>query len=173
MEIKNIILSIEKFNKIEAATHPNITFKQWKYNNDNYIVFVNLERNDEIFEINLLDEYEINIEFGLGSIQKNRTNVTLYLKPIDVIMIKYTNSNNDNSNNNNSNNNNSNNNNDNSKNDNSNFNSKNNTFIIIISIIILIAIIIIIAFFIRRYIIKKEKNDNFINTTSELMDDNE
>ena len=138
---KDMILSIEKVDKIEYDTNPNVTFKQWKYKNNNYIVVVNLERNDEIFKINLLKDYSINKEFGLGKIKKSGNIVTFSLKPIDVIMVKY-----------------------NSK-------KNNNLVIIIIPIIVAIIILIIIGFFLRKYIMKKNKNDNFINTTSKLMND--
>ena len=136
-----MILSIEKVDKIEYDINPNVTFKQWKYKNNNYIVVVNLERNDEIFKINFLKDYSINKEFGLGKIKKSGNIVTFSLKPIDVIMVKY-----------------------NSK-------KNNNLVIIIIPIIVAIIILIIIGFFLRKYIMKKNKNDNFINTTSKLMND--
>ena len=141
---KDIILSIDKVNKIETFKNPNVKFKQWKYKSDNYIVVVNLERCDEIFVINLLDEFDTMQEFGLGSIEKNGNNITFNLKPIDVIMIKY------------------------SKNEN------NNNSIIISSIIIsLIIIIIATVLIVKRYIMKKKETNNFINTTSKLLDDKE
>ena len=146
---KDIILSIDKVNKIETFKNPNVKYKQWKYKSDNYIVVVNLERSDEIFVINLLDEFDINKEFGLGSIIKNGSNITFNLKPIDVIMIKY------------------------SKNQNNN----NNNFIIIIILPIIIALIIIVIvtfFIVKRYVGKKnETTNNFDNTTSKLVDDKE
>jgi len=86
---KDIILSVEDINKIVYDNNPNVTFKQWKYNDYNYIVVINLERYNEIFKINLLNEFEINKEFGLGTINKNGNNITFILKPTDVIMLKY------------------------------------------------------------------------------------
>ena len=133
---KDMILSIEKVEKLEYIGNPNVTFKQWKYNNNNYIVVVNLERNDEIFEINLLSDYEINKEFGLGTIKKSGSSITFDLKPIDVIMVKYVKYNSE----------------------------KNNLMIIIISSIVLIIVLIFIGFFIRRLIMKKNISNNSIDT---------
>ena len=62
---KDVILSIDKVNKIEYTNNYNVTFKQLKYNKTNYIVIVNLERRKEIFKIDLLDKYKIQKEFGL------------------------------------------------------------------------------------------------------------
>ena len=50
-EYKDMILSIEKVDRIEYKENNNIAFKQWKYNGYNYIVFTNLGRKNEIFEI--------------------------------------------------------------------------------------------------------------------------
>ena len=50
---KDVILSIDKVNKIEYIQNNNVSFRQWKYNNSNYIAIVNLEREKEIFKINL------------------------------------------------------------------------------------------------------------------------
>ena len=58
-EYKDIILSIDKVNKIKYVQNNNVTFRQWKYNNSNYIAVNNLERRKEIFKIDLLDKYEI------------------------------------------------------------------------------------------------------------------
>ena len=131
---KDVILSVEKVNYIEYKENSNAAFKQWKYNGYNYLVVVNLERKNEIFEINLLNEYKINKEFGLGNFEQNKNNIIIYLEPIDVFMIKY---NIDNS---------------------SNFN-----FTIIIVLIILIPITILIIFIIKRYFIKKKNKSTFIN----------
>jgi len=131
---KDVILSVEKVNYIEYKENSNAAFKQWKYNGYNYLVVVNLERKNEIFEINLLNEYKINKEFGLGTFKQNKNNIIIYLEPIDVFMIKY---NIDNS---------------------SNFN-----FTIIIVLIILISIAMLIIFIIKRYFIKKENKSTFIN----------
>ena len=87
---KDVILSIDEVNKIEYTKNLNVSFRQWKYKKINYIVVVNLERNKEIFRINLLDKYKINKEFGLGNFIKNGTEIIFNLEPIDVIMIKYT-----------------------------------------------------------------------------------
>ena len=67
---KDIILSIDEIKKIEFAENLNVTFRQWKYNKTNYIVVVNLEREKEIFKIDLLDKYKIVKEFGLGNYKK-------------------------------------------------------------------------------------------------------
>ena len=38
---KDVILSIDKVNKIEYTNNYNVSFRQWKYNKINYIVIVN------------------------------------------------------------------------------------------------------------------------------------
>ena len=86
---KDIILSIDKVNKIEYTQNYNVSFRQWRYNKNNYIAIVNLERSKETFKINLLDKYKINKEFGLGKYKKNGTELIFDLEPIDVIMIKF------------------------------------------------------------------------------------
>ena len=125
---KDIILSVEKINEIKYKNNNNIVFKQWKYNDYNYIVIVNLERINEIFEIDLLNEYEVIKEFGLGNFKQNKNNIIVYLEPIDVFMIKY-------------------------KLD----NSHSSFLTIIIVLIILIAIAILTLFIVRRYF-KNKKN---------------
>ena len=40
-------------------------------------------------EINLLNKYSVNKEFGLGTFKQHKNNITFYIKPIDVLMIKY------------------------------------------------------------------------------------
>ena len=87
---KDVILSIDKVDEIEYNQNYNVKYKQWKYNNSYYVVFVNLERNEEICKINLLDKYEINKEFGLGTFKENGTEIILNLESIDVIMMKFT-----------------------------------------------------------------------------------
>ena len=61
---KDMILSIEKIDQIEYEQNNNIAFKQWKYNGYNYIVIVNLGRQNEILEMNLIKKYSIIKEFG-------------------------------------------------------------------------------------------------------------
>ena len=70
---KDVILSIDKVNKIEYVQNNNVTFGLRKYNNSNYIFVNNLEREKEIFKIDLLDKYNIYKEFGLGNIKKMET----------------------------------------------------------------------------------------------------
>ena len=48
-----------------------------------------MERNNEIFEMNLLDKCKVIKEFGLGTFKQKKNNITFYLEPIDTIMIKY------------------------------------------------------------------------------------
>ena len=48
-----------------------------------------MERKNEIFEINLLNEYKVNKEFGLGTFKQNKNIIIFYLESIDVLMIKY------------------------------------------------------------------------------------
>ena len=130
-EYKDIILSIDKVNKIKYVQNNNVTFRQWKYNNSNYIAVNNLERRKEIFKIDLLDKYEISKQFGLGTFEKNGTEIIFNLEPIDVIMIK------------------------NSKSSSS---SKTNYLLIIFIILIIIMIFIALAiFFAKRYFVKNEK----------------
>ena len=86
---KDIILSVEKVNKIKYKNNNNVAFKQWKYNNFNYIVIVNLGKAKEIFEIDLLNNYKVIKEFGLGNFKQNEKDVIVILQPIDVFMIKY------------------------------------------------------------------------------------
>ena len=137
-------------DEIQTSKNRNIKYKQWKYKNDNYIVVINLERNNETFVINLLDEFEAKKEFGLGSIEKNGSNITFNLNPIDVIMIKYSKNNNNNNNNN-----------------------KNNSFIVVSIVISLIIIIIVAVFIVKKYVKNKNETNKFINSTSKLINDNE
>ena len=142
---KDIILSIDKVNEIQTSKNRNVKFKQWKYKSDNYIVVINLERNNETFVINLLDEFDTKKEFGLGSIEKNGKNITFNLKPIDVIMVKY------------------------SKNKN---NNKNYSIVIVSILISLIIIIIVAVFIVKKYIKNKNETNNFVNSTTKLINDN-
>ena len=84
---KDMILSIEETNCLEYIENPNVTFRQWKYNDSNYIVIANLERANEIFEIKLFDDYDLYKEFGLGKYQKKGKQIIFELEPIDVFMI--------------------------------------------------------------------------------------
>ena len=139
---KNIILSIDKINKIEFIPNYNVTFKQWKYNEANYIVILNLEYHKEIFTINLLDKYKINKEFGLGTFKINGTEIIFELESLDVLMLKY------------------------SK------NSKKSNLLIIVSVLIIIIIFIAtMIFFVRKYLINKNKTKTFIDSVSKLMTD--
>ena len=126
----------------------NVSFKQWKYNNTNYIVIVNLEYRKEIFKIDLLDNFTIHKEFGLGNYLENGTELIFDLEPIDVIMITY------------------------SKSSKSSNNSKSSNLLAIFSIIIIIIIIIgVSCFFTRKYLLKKYKTKTFIDSVSKLMGD--
>ena len=139
---KDLILSIDEINKIEFTKNLNVTFRQWKYNKTNYIVVVNLEREKEIFKIDLLDKYKIVKEFGLGNYKKNGTEIIFNLEPIDVIMIKYTK------------------------------NSKKSNFLLIFFIVIIIIILIAAAaFFAKKYFLKKYKTKVFVESVSKLMND--
>ena len=138
-----MILSIEKVDKIEFKENNNVAFKQWKYNGYNYFVIANNVRGNEILEINLLKKYNIIKEFGLGSFKQNNNIITFYIKPIDVLMIKY-------------------------KLDNSNNSSSIIIFIIIISIII---ISIIIIYMVKKYC-KKVETKKFIDRIEPIMDQN-
>ena len=88
-EYKDMILSIEKVHQIEYTENNNVAFRQWKYNGYNYIVVTNLGRKKEILEINLLKRYRVIKEFGLGTFKQYNNNITFYIDPIDVLMIKY------------------------------------------------------------------------------------
>ena len=144
-EYKDIILSIDKVNKIKYVKNNNVTFGLWKYNNSNYIAVNNLERQKDIFKLDLLDKYEIAKQFGLGTFEKNGTEIIFNLEPIDVIMIKY------------------------SKSSSS---SKTNYLLIIFIILIIIMIFIALAiFFAKRYFVKNEKTKTFIDSVSKLMDE--
>ena len=85
---KDVFLSVDKVNKIEYVQNYNVTFGQWKHNNINYIAIVNLEREKETFKINLLEQYIIHKEFGLGIFKINGNEINFNLEPIDVILIK-------------------------------------------------------------------------------------
>ena len=76
---KDVILSIDKIDKIEYTQNYNVTFKQWKYNKYKYIVIINLERSKEIFKIDLLGNYKIHKEFGLGTLKKKEVRLLLIL----------------------------------------------------------------------------------------------
>ena len=142
-EYKDVILSIDPVDKIEYVNNYNVTFKQWKYKDVNYIVIVNLVTEDEIFEINIVKDRKIKKVFGLGKCKKSGSKIKFELKPLDVIMIRY--------------------------------NSNDYTLVIAISIIIPIIIILLIIGFClgKRYLKRKNKIDDFINSTSKLMNDNE
>ena len=144
---KDAILSIDKVNKIEYSQNYNVIFKHWKYNKTNFIVIVNLERKKETFKIDLLDKCEIKKEFGLGTFKENGTEIIFNLEPIDVIMMKYI---------------------DTSK------KQSNNSNILIIFLVIFFIIIFIAAmvFIFKRYFMKKYITKNFVDSVSELMDDN-
>ena len=137
-------------NKIEYKKNNNVTFKQWKYNNSNYIAVVNLEREKEIFKIDLLDKFYIKKEFGLGTFKKNGTEIIFNLEPIDVIMIKY------------------------SKNfpeDSSDSSDSNNLLIIFIIIIIVIIFIAILFFIVKKYLMRKNETNNFAESVSKSIND--
>ena len=88
-EYKDVLLSIEKVHQVEYTENNNVVFRQWKYNGYNYIVLVNLGRKKEILEMNLLNRYSVNKEFGFGTFKQYKNNVTFYIEPIDVLMVKY------------------------------------------------------------------------------------
>ena len=145
-EYKDIILSVEEVDEIKYMNNTNVIFKQWKYNNINYIVVVNLVRNSENFEIDILDNCEINKDFGLGKLKKSGSKIIFELEPIDVIMIKYKISN----------------------------SKKSNLYTIIICVLIaIVVIILVIGLFIRKYNIRKNKTNEFIDTNSKLISDTE
>ena len=132
-EYKDIILSIEKVHKIEYDENKNVAFRQWKYNGYYYIVIVNLGRQNETLEINLLNKYSVNKEFGLGTFKQHKNNITFYIKPIDVLMIKYKLDSSHNS----------------------------NWIIIVIVLIIIILISIIIVYIVKKY--HKKDDEKIIN----------
>ena len=140
---KDAILSLDKVDKIEYTPNYNVSFRQWKYNKTNYMAIVNLERSKEIFKINLLENYEVKKELGLGKYKKNGNELIFYLEPIDVVMISF------------------------SKNN----NSKSKGFVIFIIILIIIIIIGVIVFLARKYLLNKYKTINFIDSVSKLMGD--
>ena len=88
-QYKDMILSIEKVHQIEYTENNNVAFRQWKYNGYNYIVITNLGRQKETLEKNLLKRYSVIKEFGLGTYKQYKNNITFYIEPIDVLMIKY------------------------------------------------------------------------------------
>ena len=139
---KDVILSIDKVNKIEYIENNNVVFKHWKYNNNNYIAIVNLETEKEIFIIDLLDKYNINKEFGLGTFEKNGTEIILNLEPIDVMMIKFS----------------------------KNSSNSNNLLIAFLIIIIIIVFIALVVFFFRKLKIKYDTKI-FVDSVSKLMND--
>ena len=139
---KDMILSIEKIDQIEYEQNNNIAFKQWKYNGYNYIVIVNLGRQNEILEMNLIKKYSIIKEFGLGNFKQHKNNIIFYLEPIDVLMIKY-------------------------KLD----NSSNSSLIFIIALILILLIIIsIIIIYIVKKFYKTINTKKFIETIEPMMD---
>ena len=138
---KDVILSIDKVDKIEYINNYNVSFRQWKYNKTNYIAIVNLERSKESFKINLLKDYRVKKEFGLGNYKKKGSELIFNLEPIDVVMISFVE------------------------------NSKSNSLIIFFVMMIIIIIIAIICLFLRKYLINKYKTDNYIDSISKLMDD--
>ena len=173
---KDIILSIEKVDKIDYIKNDNVAFKQWKMNNSNYIAVINLERNNETFKVNLSNNYEINKEFGNGYYEKIDNEIIFYLEPIDVILVKYISSsenknksddisdntsdkNSDNNKDNNSDNN-GDNNSDNIKENNSNNNGKTKLIIIIVCSVAGAIILVVSIILIRRKMISR-RNDNY------------
>ena len=143
---KDVILSVDKINEIDYKKNDNVVFKQWKYNDSNYIVIVNLERTNEIFEINLLSKSKVIKEFGLGNFEQNGNNIILSLQPIDVFMIKYTFDNSDNS---------------------------GKSHLIIIFVIFLLILIVLIFLFVRKYYIKKKNKINYNSNGAEPILNNE
>ena len=141
-KFKDVILSIDKVNKIEYTINYNITFKQWKCNKTNYIAIVNLERNKEIFKLDLLGKYKIIKEFGIGNYKKNGTEIIFSLEPIDVIMISYYSE-----------------------------SSKSYALVIFYIIVIIIIVIGLLIFFTRKYLTNKYKTNTFIDSVSKLMND--
>ena len=139
---KDVILSIDKVNRIEYVQNYNVTFGLRKYNNINYIFVNNLEREKEIFKINLMEKYNIYKEFGLGKIKINGNEITFYLEPIDVKMIKY------------------------SKNSSSNF-----LLVAFIIIIIIIIIVMALIFIVKRYLNKKSITKTSMDSVSKLTGD--
>ena len=142
-----MILSVEEVPNIEYKENINVAFRQWKYNEYNYIVIGILERNNEIFEMNLLNKYKIIKEFGLGTFKQKKNNITFYLEPIDTIMIKYKLDKSDNS---------------------------HSSTLIVIIIILSIIILAIVIYIVRRiYFIKKENEIKSLGKGLEpLMDKN-
>ena len=147
---KDVILSVEKINEIEYKKNDNVVFKQWRYNDSNYIVIVNLERTNEIFEIDLLTKSKVIKEFGLGNFEQKDNNIILNLQPIDVFMIKYIFDNSDYSD-----------------------KSENSYLIIIFVIIFLLTLIILLLFIIRKYYIKKKNKVDFNSKGAEPILNNE
>ena len=88
-EYKDMILSIEKVDRIEYKENNNIAFKQWKYNGYNYIVIANLGRENQKFEIDLINKYSVVKEFGLGTFKQHDNIITFNIEPVDALMIKY------------------------------------------------------------------------------------
>ena len=140
-EYKDMILSIEKVHQIEYTKNNNVAFKQWKYNGYNYIVVVNLGRQKEILEINLLKRYRIIKEFGIGTFKQYNNNITFYIEPIDALMIKYEFQ-----------------------------HSPISNLVIVIILIILIAISIIIMYIIKRYYKKDDIKKNNDKRLEPIMD---
>ena len=96
---------------------------------------------DEIFEINILKNYKAKKEFGLGKFKQTGSKLIFELKPIDVIMVKYSS------------------------------NDYTLVIVISIILPIIIVLLIISLFIKKRYSEKKNKTDDFINKTSKIMDD--
>ena len=141
-EYKDIILSIEKVHQIEYTENNNIAFRQWKYNDYYYIVIVNLGRNKEILEMDLLKRYKVIKEFGFGTFKQHKNNITFYIEPIDVLMVKY------------------------------NFEHSTNSNLVIIFVLIFIIILsIIIIYIVKRYY-TNVNTKKFIDKIEPIMDKN-
>ena len=128
-------------NKVEYIQNNNVTFGLRKYNKINYIFVNNLEREKEIFKINLMEKYSTNKEFGLGKIKINRNENTFYLEPIDVIIIKYSEI------------------------------SSSNYLLVTFIIIIIIFIVEALIFIVKRYLNKKSINKTSLDSVYKLTGD--
>ena len=89
-EYRHVILSIDEYDTIKYEENEHIALKQWKYKDINYVAIVNLEREEQTFSIDLnKNDYEVDETLGLGEMKKDKNKLTFTMKPIDVMIVRF------------------------------------------------------------------------------------
>ena len=89
-EYRHVILSIDEYDTIKYEENEHIALKQWKYKDINYVAIVNLEREEQTFSIDLnKNDYEVDETLGLGEMKRDKNKLTFTMKPIDVMIVRF------------------------------------------------------------------------------------